>query len=123
MKIAGLSNRNSVFILLLCLVTAFSTISCTSNESKAKALVQEYMKNQGITDLKIDSFVTDPGMPGKAYTSATVTHSFATSAGTPQKEFLGFILTKEGDGWRIERPTSYTRDQQQAVKLIAGLKQ
>lgn len=78
------------------------------------------MKNQGITDLKMDSFFTDPTFPGKAYTSATVTYDFASSAGNPQREFLGFILTKEGDAWRIERTASYTKDQQQAAKLLAG---
>ncbi|HSE37273.1 MAG TPA: hypothetical protein VLG74_08230 [Blastocatellia bacterium] len=78
------------------------------------------MKNQGVTDLQVDSFVTDPSLPGKAYTSATVTYNFATSGGTPQKEFLGFILTQEGSGWRIERNTTYTKDQEHAVKLLAG---
>ena len=78
------------------------------------------MKNQGVTDLKLDSFFTDPSMPGKAYASATVTYNFASSAGNPQREFLGFILTQEGDGWRIEKTTGYTKDQPQAVKLLAG---
>jgi hypothetical protein len=78
------------------------------------------LKNQGVTDLKVDSFFTDPGFPGKAYTSATVTYNFATSRGNPQREFLGFILTQEGNGWRIERNTAYTKDHQQAVKLLGG---
>lgn len=77
------------------------------------------MKNQGITDLKMDSFFTDTNFPGKAYASATVTYNFASSGGNPQREFLGFIMTQEGDGWRIERITSYTKDQQQAAKLLA----
>jgi hypothetical protein len=115
-----LRNRTLFFTLLLCFGTVFSTTSCTSNESKAKALIQEYMKDQGITDLKVDSFITDPSLPGKAYTSAAVTYNFASSGGNPQREFLGFILTQEGKGWRIERSTSYTKDQQQAVKLLAG---
>lgn len=106
--------------LFLCLGTVFLTVSCTSNESKAKALIQDYMKNQGITDLKVDSFVTDPSVPGKAYTSATVTYNFASSGGNAQREFLGFILSQEGGGWRIERIASYTKDQQQAAKLLAG---
>jgi hypothetical protein len=94
--------------------------SCSTNESKAKQLIHEYMKNQGITDLTVDSFFTDPKIPGKAYTSATVTYNFASSGGNPQREFLGFILMQEGNGWRIERTASYTKDQQQAAKLLAG---
>jgi hypothetical protein len=108
------------FTLLMCLVAVFFTTSCTSNESKAKALIQEFMKNQGINDLQIDSFYTDSNQPGKAYTSATVTYNFASSGGNAQREFLGFILSKEGSGWRIDRTTSYTKDQQQAFKLLAG---
>jgi hypothetical protein len=98
----------------------FAATSCSTNESRAKQLIQEYMKNQGITDLTVDSFVTDSNIPGKAYTSATVTYNFASSGGNAQREFLGFILTQEGNGWRIERVTSYTKDQQQAAKLLAG---
>lgn len=115
-----LRNRTFVFTLLLCLGTVVSTTACATNESKAKKVIQEYMKNQGITDLIVDSFITDPSMPGKAYTSATVTYNFASSGGNPQREFLGFILAQEGDGWRIERTAAYTKDRQYAAKLLAG---
>jgi len=117
-----LRNRTFVFTLLVCLFTVFTTTACTSNEAKARKAIEEYMKNQGITDLKMDSFFTDPKFPGKAYTSATVTYNFASSGGNPQREFLGFILAQEGNGWRIERSASYTKDQEQAAKLLAGLK-
>jgi hypothetical protein len=112
--------RAMIVALVLCMGTVFAMTSCSSNESKAKALIEEQMKNQGVTDLKMDSFFTDPNIPGKAYTSATVTYNFASSDGKPQREFLGFILAKEGSGWRIERRTGYTTDQQQASKLMAG---
>ena len=115
-----LRSRTFVLTLLVCLGTAFATTSCSSNESKAKKVIQEYMKSQGITDLTVDSFFTDPNIPGKAYTSATVTYNFASAGGNPQREFLGFILTQENNGWRIERTTSYTKDQQQAAKFLAG---
>ena len=111
--------RTLVLTLLVCLGTLFAT-SCSTNESKAKKVIQEYMKNQGITDLTVDSFFTDPNIPGKAYTSATVTYNFASAGGNPQREFLGFILTQESSGWRIERTTSYTKDQEQARKYLAG---
>jgi hypothetical protein len=112
--------RAMIVALVLCMGTVFAMTSCSSNESKAKALIEEQVKNQGVTDLKMDSFFTDPNIPGKAYTSATVTYNFASSDGKPQREFLGFILAKEGSGWRIERRTGYTTDQQQASKLMAG---
>ena len=80
------------------------------------------MKNQGMTDLKMDSFFTNPKFPDKAYTSATVTYNFASSGGNAQKEFLGFILAREGSGWRIERSTAYTKDEQQAAKYLSGEK-
>lgn len=115
-----LRNRTFALTLLVCLGTVFATTSCSTNEAKAKEAIQEYMKNQGITDLTLDSFFTDPNFPGKAYTSATVTYNFASSGGNPQREFLGFILTQEGNGWRIERSASYTKDQHQAAKLLAG---
>jgi hypothetical protein len=116
-----LRNRAFVLTLLLFLGTVFGTTSCTTNESKAKKTIQEFMKNQGISDLKMDAFFTDPNLPDKAYASATVTYNFASSGGNPQREFIGFILAREGDGWRIEgTPTSYTKDQQQAYKLLAG---
>jgi hypothetical protein len=120
-------NKNSqmraiIFALSMCLVTIVFFSSCASNESKAKKVIQEHLKNQGITDLTMDSFFTSPSVPGKAYTSATVTYNFATSDGRPQKEFLGFVLDKEGSGWRIERTAGYTKDEQQAIKFMQGLK-
>jgi len=119
MIINKIMRKRILFVLLLCLGGLVST-SCSSNEAKAKKLIQEYMKNQGITDLQMDSFFTDPNIPGKAYTSATVTYNFASSGGNPQREFLGFILAQEGSGWRIERAASYTKNQEQASKILAG---
>lgn len=111
-----------VFTLLVCMGTVLATASCSTNESKAKKAIQEYMKNQGIKDLTMDSFFPDPNSPAKAYASATVTYNFASSGGNPQREFLGFIMAKEGDGWRIERSAGYTKEQQQAAKFLAGTK-
>ena len=113
-------NRTLFLTLLLSVGTVLLTTSCSSNESKAKVVIQEYMKNQGIRDLTVDSFFTDPSLPGKAYSSATVTYNFASSGGNVQQEFLGFIMAKEGGGWRIESTTSYTKDKPQALKLLAG---
>jgi len=111
-----------IFALSMCLGTVLFFSSCAGNESKAKKAIQEYLKNQGITDLAMDSFFTSPSVPEKAYASATVTYNFASSDGRPQKEFLGFVLAKEGSGWRIERNTGYTKDEQQALRYVQGLK-
>jgi len=111
-----------VSTLILCLGVVFATTSCSTNESKAKRAIQEYMKNQGVRDLTMDSFFVDPNSSGRAYASATVTYNFASSGGNPQREYLGFILAQEGDGWRIERSAGYTKDQQQAVKFLSGIK-
>ena len=108
--------------LVVCLGAILVTTSCSSNESKAKKAIQEYMKNQGIKDLVMDSFFADANFPGKAYASATVTYNFASAGGNPQREFLGFILAQEGDGWRIERSAGYTKNQEQAAKFLAGVK-
>ncbi len=112
--------RTIILTLLVCIGTSVATTSCSTNESKAKKLIQEHMKNQGISDLAMDSFFTSPSTPGKAYTSATVTYNFATSDGKPQREFLGFILVQEDSGWRIEKRAAYTKDEQQAAKILAG---
>src|SRR5215831_5149459 len=111
--------RSIIFALSVCLGLIVLFSSCASNESKAKKVIQAYMKNQGITDLTMDSFFTSSSVPGKAYTSATVTYNFATSDGKPQREFLGFILAQEGGNWRIERNVGYTKDEQQAIKFLS----
>jgi hypothetical protein len=114
--------RSIIFALSVCLSATVLFSSCASNESKAKKAIQEYLKNQGVTDLTMDSFFTSSSVPGKAYTSATVTYNFATSDGKPQREFLGFILAQEGSGWRIERNVGYTKEEQQAIKILSGQK-
>ena len=94
--------------------------SCLSNESKAKRAIEEFYANQGAKDITIDLFYTDAKFPDKAYASATVVYNFASSSGKPQRELSGFILTREGDGWRVERNTIHTKEQQKAALYIAG---
>jgi hypothetical protein len=97
-----------------------STASCSGNEKKVKSVIQEYFKNQGVVDLVVDLFYTDPNVPDKAYASATATYNFAGADGKQKREFMGFIMAREGGGWRIERSTSYTKDQQKAATYLAG---
>lgn len=114
-------NRPFAFALLvLCVGTVFAAASCSSNESKVKKMLEESLKAHGVTEIIVDLFYTDRNFPDKAYTSATLTYNFATAEGKPQREFIGFILAREGNGWRIERNTSYTKEQQQAAKYLAG---
>jgi hypothetical protein len=57
--------RAIILGLLVCLGTGLLFSSCASNESKAKKVIQEYLKGQGVTELTLDSFVTSPNNPGK----------------------------------------------------------
>jgi hypothetical protein len=94
--------------------------SCSSNQSKAKKAIEEYLKGQGATNIVMDLFYTNKSSPDKAYTSATITYNFASSSGNPQREFLGFILARDGDGWRIEKDSGYTKEEAQAARFLAG---
>ncbi len=83
-------------------------------------MLQESLKPHGVTDVVVDYFYTDPAFPDKAYTSATITYNFATASGNPQHEYVGFILTRAGNDWRIEKNSGYTKEPQQAAKFLAG---
>src|SRR3989442_5575615 len=107
-------------LLALCAGTVFATMSCSSNESKVKKTIEESLKPHGVTEIIVDLFYTDPKFPDKAYTSATLTYNFATADGRPQREYLGFILAREGDGWRIEQNTNYTKEKQKAATYLTG---
>jgi hypothetical protein len=112
--------RMKAFALLAGLATLLATASCANNEGKAKKAVEEYLKNQGATKIVIDLFYTNKNDPDKAYTSATITYNFASSSGNPQREFLGFILARDGNTWRIEKNASYTKEEDQAARYLAG---
>ena len=109
-----------VVALLAGLATLLGMTSCANNEGKAKKAVEEYLKNQGATKVVMDLFYTNKDYPDKAYASATITYNFASSSGNPQREFLGFILARDGDGWRIEKNASYTKEEDQAARYLAG---
>jgi len=106
-------------LALACLCATLSVIGCSSDKSKAKELIAEYMKGQGVTDISIDVFHTSHNYPDKAYTSATITYNFASSDGKPQREFLGFVLNRAGNDWHIERNASYTHEEEKAEKFLA----
>ena len=108
-----------VALAVACSCATLSLMGCSSDKSKAKVLIAEYMKGQGVTDITIDVFHTSNSYPGKAYTSATVTYNFASSDGKPQREFLGFVLNRVGNDWHIEKNSRYTAEENQAEKFLA----
>lgn len=112
--------RTFISLLLLASLASLFATGCSSNESRAKKLIEEYLKGQGAANITVDFFYTNASFPDKAYTSATVTYSFGSAEGKPQREFLGFILTREGDAWRIERTSGYTKERQKADTYLAG---
>jgi hypothetical protein len=103
------------------LVAAFC-LSCGGQQDKAEQTVEQHLRAQGVQDVTFDLFHTDPNFPGKAYVSVTVTHPFASSKGSAQKEYLGFILKQEGQEWKIEQNTKYTKEANKATDLLAGRK-
>jgi hypothetical protein len=107
-------------VILFSLSLVLMTASCSADKTKAKALINEYLVNQGATDVVIDIFHRGQTQRDKAYTSATVTYSFASSEGKPQKEYLGFVLNQSASGWRIERNSTYTTDDNVAEQIIEG---
>ena len=118
-----MTNGNRVLtpvLLMACLGMLLSTISCSGNEAKAKKAIQEYLQNQGVTALTVDLFYSDPNLPDKAYASATATYNFAGSEGKLKREFLGYVLAREGNGWKVERNASYTTERQKAATYLAG---
>jgi len=117
------SNLKQRFILFALLAVTLAFMSACSNPSeKARLAVEEHLKNQKIQDLKLDLFCTNPSFPDKAYASVTITHSFANAEGLPQKEYLGYILKQDGREWKVDHSATYTKEQQRAMDLVAGVK-
>lgn len=112
----------SIVLALISSITLVSATSCASREAKGRKAVEDFLKNHGLRDLKVDMFHTSKDSPEKAYISVTATYNYATSDGSFQREMLGYILKKEGQGYAIEQNTSYTKDQQKAESLLVGKK-
>ena len=115
--------RSRLLALLLsgvCLASVFAATSCSGNESKAKKAIEEYLKAQRIKSMTMDFFYTDPNFRGKAYAGITIIHNFADRSGQPQREPLGFILSQEGEGWRIENVARYTTEKEKAALYLGG---
>lgn len=109
-------------ILLVICGLAFTAGSCKSARSSAEKTLQEHLKGAGFREIKVDFFHTDPNFPDKAYISATVTHNFSSSDGNFKKEYLGYILSRDGEGWHVEKGTGYTKEEREASTLLSGEK-
>ena len=119
----NLSKQPSKVLFILSLTfLLLASVSCESRESKAKKSVQEYLKNQGVRELQVAMFHPSKDNPGKAYVAVDVTYNFATGEGKFKREFLGYILRQEGQGWVVEKSAGYTKDQSRAEDYIAGRK-
>ena len=106
---------------ILFIFVAF-TSSCTTRTDGAKIALEEHLKSFNPRSIEIDFFHTDPSAPDRAYVSATVTYNYATSDGSLQKEYLGYILKKDGESWKVAENTRYTKDPSKAETFLSGKK-
>jgi len=109
-------------VLLVLCGLALALAACTSTQSSAEKVAEEYLKIRGIREVAFDLFYSDPNIPDKAYVSVTATHGFLSSEGKTQQEFLGLILKREGEDWQVEKITAYTKDKTQAGMILTDKK-
>lgn len=107
-----------LFLIQVSLITQ----SCSRESSQAEAALVEYLKARGVKEVEVDLFTDAKNNGNKAYISATLTHQFATAEGTPQKEYMGYILSKTDGKWVVERSERYTKDKDQAIRYLSGSK-
>ena len=109
------------FIIALAL-----TAACKSQETKAFDFVAEHIKatDPDFKDLKLELFHTNSSAPDKAYIAVSGTRGFVSGSSKLQPDFRGFLLLKEGDGWRIApgNTVRYTTKPAEADKILSGQK-
>lgn len=115
-------SKTSRLKLSILLFATLLMIACANRFAPAQKTLEDYYRNAGIREIKIDSFYIAPDSPDRAYASATLTHNFANRDGNFQKEYLGHILKKTGDTWQVEKKTTYTTKESDALELLAGKK-
>jgi len=108
--------------LVILILTTLLTLSCSTESSEAEAVLTSYLKERGVKEVQIDLFATNPGNNDNAYISATITHNFATAEGNPQKEYVGYILTKSDGKWSVQRNAKYTKEKDKALLYLSGSK-
>jgi hypothetical protein len=107
----------STIMITLCFLTA-----CTGRFAPIQKALEDHYKDINIREIKVDIFCVDPESPDRAYASATLLHNFANRDGNPQKEYIGHILKKVGDIWQVDKKTTYTTKESEALELLAGKK-
>ena len=116
-----------IILAILFLSTAIITnVSCGGQKEKALRVVVDHLKviDPELRDIKLELFHTTPSIPDKAYVSVTGTRGFASGAGKAQEDHLGFLVVKEGEGWKMAQsmPIKYTVDPAVADRYLAGNK-
>jgi hypothetical protein len=107
-------------IAVVVIISLLASSACRNAQAGAEKALQEYLKDQGTREIKIDLLYTNPSFPDQAYVSTTVTYNFASASGSYQKEYAGYILKKDGPNWKVDRNTRYTKDETKANDLLAG---
>jgi hypothetical protein len=108
--------------LVLFCVCLLALVSCSEDQKKAAQAADTYLKGVGLKETKLDLFCTSPSVPDKAYVAMTGTWGFADKSGNPQKEFFGFIVLRDGSGWKIDQdhPAAYTQEKEKALVYLGG---
>lgn len=111
-----------LFLTFLCTLGLLPCMACNADQNRAEESVAQHLKQTGVRDVKLDLFLQAADSPDRAYVSVTATHPFANSDGSFQKEYLGFIVRKQGEEWKVDKNVSYTTDRETARSLLLGRK-
>ena len=104
-----------LFLSLVC-------FACSETSNQVPKSVEDLLKPHGVQAIQLDYQYQTPDRPDLKYASFTATYSFASAEGTPQKEYLGYILKRQGQDWVIERNTKYTKEEAKAKELLLEAK-
>jgi hypothetical protein len=115
-------SSSCIFLSIACALALLGAVSCSKKQDNARKAIEDYLKNSGVKEVKVDSFFINPQVPDKAYAGVTITYNFATAEGNLQKEYLGYILKQSGQGWVVENHTAYTNEEPKAMGLLEGKK-
>lgn len=114
------SKARRLLCLSIVLLSTVTFISCSKSNESVKKSIEQHLKELGVRDVNVDLFVEDPNDKSRAYASATVTYNFAKANGQLQKEYLGYILKQEGQDWKVEKTTSYLKEEETARQILSG---
>jgi hypothetical protein len=110
--------RLAVTALLIFAIIALP--GCNRQKSRVKASLDQYLKPYKLHDIQYQTYATDPAYPDRAYFSAIITWNHADRRGNLEKEYMGYLLDRDGNDWKVEKTMPYTQDQSEAVKYLSG---